>query len=518
MVKLLRILHLEDDPLDGELAVITLKAADFAWEIKRVDNGAAFEAELRAGGYDLILSDYKLPSYDGVQALEVARRLQPDCPFIFVSGTIGEEIAIEALRLGATDYVLKDRMSRLLPVVKRALQEAAEHRQRAQAEAALHASMEAQLRLLDAARVVKVAPWSIQGGRLAMSDSIRDVLGYDPSEQVTNLEELDLFIHPEDRLGFRRVSTQHSPATRSLECRMRRDDGGWVWTRWTFGSDPSQGGVVQDVTAQRRLQDQLLQAQKLESLGTLAAGIAHDFKNLLQGLGGHAELLGLRDSLTERQHHSLDAIEHAVERGRALTAKLLAFSRDEPLKKTSVDLNHLLGEVEALLRPSMGVTIRLIAHTDPTLPRTQADPHQLHQVLVNLVLNGQSAIDGSGTITLRSGRVRLEEAQAFEVLRAPGDYLYLEVEDTGRGIAPEILPRIFEPFFTTKGEKGTGLGLAVAYGIAESHGGWISCHSQVGHGTRFRIHLPLEAAPASAPPRDAPNKDKEPSGPHKAFR
>ena len=513
----LRFLHLEDDLLDAELTAHTLREAGLDCDIRRVDTAVAFEAELWAGNYDLILSDYSLPSYSGVQALELTRRLKVDWPFIFLSGTIGEEVATESLRLGATDYVLKNRMARLAPVVRRALLEAEEHRHRAQAEEALRTSAEVQQRLLEAARVVKVSPWSIQKGHLSMSESILDILGYDPSRHVKDLGGMVLFVHPEDRAGFARVSSQAGPATRSLECRMRRDDGGWVWTRWTFGADPSQGGVVQDVTAQRRLQDQLLQAQKLESLGTLAAGIAHDFKNLLQGLGGHAELLGYRDALTQRQQTSLDAILHAVERGQALTAKLLTFSRNEPLKKTSVDLGHLIHEVEALLRPSVSPSIRLVVQTAPDLPRTQADSHQLHQVLVNLVLNGQSAIEGSGTITLRTGRLNLEESQAFEVLRSPGDYLFLEVEDTGNGIAPDVLPRIFEPFFTTKGERGTGLGLSVAYGIAESHGGWIACHSQLGHGTRFRIHLPLEAAPLPPSAKD-PASDKRPSGPHKACR
>ena len=505
-MKDLRFLHLEDDPLDGELAEMALRSAGIRARVRRVDDGAGFEAQLRDGGYDLILSDYKLPSFDGVHALEMARKLRPDWPFIFVSGTMGEEIAIEALRLGATDYVLKDRISRLAPVVLRALQESAEHRQRAEAEAALRS-------LLEAARVVKVAPWSVRDGRIIFSDSIRDILGFDPTEHVRNLEGLEVFLHPEDRALFRRVATLPSLSDRILESRMRRDDGGWVWTRWTFASDIGRGGVVQDVTEHRRLQDMLAQSQKLDSLGSMAAGIAHDFKNLLQGLGGHAELLGLEDPLTDRQRRSLDAIEQAVARGRALTAKLLAFSRNEPLRKTATSLNTLVSEVETLLRPSLSAKTRLVTALDPSLPRTQADAHQLHQVLVNLVLNAEAALDGGGSITLRTGSITLSEAQAFEVLRAPGDYLYFEVEDSGRGIPPEILPRIFEPFFTTKGAKGTGLGLSVAYGIAEGHGGWIECRSRVGEGTVFRIHLPL-VAPLD-PERDA---RREPSGPHKAFR
>ena len=509
----LRFLHLEDDALDGELAAESLRRDGIEAELRRVETREAFEAELKEGAFDLILSDYKLPSFDGVRALELARSLRPECPFIFVSGTIGEEIALEAVRHGATDYVLKERMSRLGPVVRRALQEAQEQQQRAQAEQDLRNSVAIQEALLEAARIAKVAPWSLQGGRLVMADSIREILGYDPIRQVRTLRDLEVFLHAEDRGLFRRALRQPTPALRSFECRMRHSDQGWVWTRWTLGADPEQGGVIQDITEQRQLQSQLLQSQKLESLGELAAGIAHDFKNLLQAVGGHADLLSMRGPLTDRQRESLAAIDQAIERGRALTAKLLAFSRDEPLRKSQVQLNQVIEEVGGLLRPSLALTTRLVLDPAPDLPPTQADSHQLHQVLMNLVLNAQAAMDGPGSITLRTGREALDSLRAQEVLRMPGDYLLLDVEDSGKGIPPDLLPRIFEPFFTTKGEQGTGLGLSVAYGIVESHGGWIDCQSEVGKGTRFRIHLPLVSHAASGQ-----NGGRTPSGPHRAAR
>ncbi len=487
----LRYLHVEDNPLDAELAASVLEAEGFAPEWVRVDGEAAFRQALETGTFDLIISDFGLPGWDGRSALRIARLARPEWPFIFVSGTMGEEAAIEALRLGATDYVLKQRISRLAPVIRRALQEAEEHAHRRVAEEALQRAWEEQQALLGAARVVRVAPWSVREGRLVMASSIFDLLGYDPASKLKNLEALEAILHPEDRSLFKRIVGVQSAAVRSFECRMLHADGHPVWTRWTLRTEPDSEGVIQDISEHRRLQEQLVQSQKLESLGSLAAGMAHDFRNLLQAIGGHAELLAERDP-TPLQARGLETILQAVERGRALTAKLLTFSRDEPLQRSPLELDKLLQEVGGLLKPSLRGDIQLEVQSVGKLPRIMADAHQLHQVIMNMVLNAQGAMPGPGTITLRSGRYELSEERAFETFRAAGDYLFIEVEDTGRGIPPDLVARIFEPFFTTKERgKGTGLGLSVAYGIVESHGGWIECRSLVGVGTCFRILLPL---------------------------
>ncbi|HJU83920.1 MAG TPA: ATP-binding protein, partial [Holophagaceae bacterium] len=182
-------------------------------------------------------------------------------------------------------------------------------------------------------------------------------------------------------------------------------------------------------------------------------------------------------------------------------------SRDEPLQRGPVVLDQLLQEVKTLLAPSLRGDIRMEVEPGGRLPRITADAHQLHQVLMNMVLNAQGAITGPGVIVLRSGRTTLSEERAFETFRAAGDYLFIEVEDTGKGIPPEMVARIFEPFFTTKERgKGTGLGLSVAYGIVEGHGGWIECRSEVGKGTCFRILLPLARA-----------HEDTPSGPVRTF-
>lgn len=263
---------------------------------------------------------------------------------------------------------------------------------------------------------------------------------------------------------------------------------------------------MQDIGEERRLQAQLIQSQKMESMGTLAAGVAHDLRNILQAIGGHDELLARQEGLDAKAARHLEAISQAVERAQALTRKLLAFSRNEPLQRTRVDPAHLLEEVSSLLRPSLGAKTHLVVESQIRLPRAMMDPHQIHQVLVNLVLNAQAALQGEGSIILRGGRTAFTGEEEGPKRHEPGPYLFLEVADTGQGIPPEILPRVFEPFFTTKGEKGTGLGLSVAYGIAQAHGGWIDCESTQGKGTRFVLFLPLQT-----------DESEEPSGPHPAY-
>jgi nitrogen-specific signal transduction histidine kinase/FixJ family two-component response regulator len=487
----LRYLHLEDNPLDAELAASVLEAEGFTPDWVRVDGEPAFKNALETGSFDLIISDFGLPGWDGRSALRLARLARPEWPFIFLSGTIGEEAAIEGVRLGATDYVLKQRISRLAPVIRRALLEAEEHAHRRVAEEALQHAWEEQQALLGAARVVRVAPWSVRDGRLVIASSVVDLLGYNPAAKFKDLEALEIILHPDDRSLFTRMVGTHSAAVRTFECRMTHADGHPVWTRWTLRTQPDCEGVIQDITEHRQLQEQLVQSQKLESLGTLAAGVAHDFKNLLQAIGGHAELLAMRDP-TPLQARGLETILQAVERGRALTAKLLTFSRDEPLQRMPLELDHLLQEVRTLLKPSLRGDIRLEVESPGRLPRIMADAHQLHQVLMNMVLNAQGAMPGPGSITLRCGRFVLSEERAFETFRAAGDYLFIEVEDTGKGIPADMVAKVFEPFFTTKAPgQGTGLGLSVAYGIVERHGGWIECRSQIGVGTCFRILLPL---------------------------
>ncbi|HTL97939.1 MAG TPA: ATP-binding protein [Holophagaceae bacterium] len=375
-----------------------------------------------------------------------------------------------------------------------------------QVEEALQASLLHQARLLESARQVRAACWLLEAGQWVFTDSIEAILGDRPGPRGIDQETFLARVHPEERAFFSHALTGRGPKLRTFDCRMRHAAGTWIWTRWSLAQDPAQGGVIQDISEERTLRAQLLQSQKMESMGAMAAGVAHDFRNVLQAVSGHEELLLRRLKGDEAAMQHLDAISHAVERAQALIKKLLAFSRNEPLQQSLVEPAGLLQEICGLLRPSLGTRVRLLLELKTRLPRTLMDPNQVHQILVNLILNAKAALQGEGTIFLRASRAVLPEGESAAEHHSPASYLRLEVADTGPGIPPEVLPRIFEPFFTTKGEQGTGLGLSVAYGIAQAHGGWIDCESAPGQGTCFTLFLP---APAQA--------SEEPSGPHPAF-
>jgi hypothetical protein len=269
--------------------------------------------------------------------------------------------------------------------------------------------------------------------------------------------------------------------------------------------------TVVDITARKAAEEQLLQAQKMESVGRLAGGIAHDFNNMLSAIRGYAELL--RDDLSSGQaldeasiRESVEAIHGAADRAAGLTAQLLAFSRQQVLAPRVLDPRRTIRGLEPMLRRLIGEQIRLVLRLDPSTGLILADPGQLDQIVVNLVVNARDAIDGAGTVTIETSSATFSEpyaAEHFEVL--PGHYVMLAVSDTGAGIERAVREHIFEPFFTTKERgRGTGLGLATIYGIVKQTGGHIWLYSEPGHGTTFKLYFPL-AEGAIEQERSAPD-------------
>jgi two-component system cell cycle sensor histidine kinase/response regulator CckA len=247
--------------------------------------------------------------------------------------------------------------------------------------------------------------------------------------------------------------------------------------------------VMVDVTERRELATRLLHSQKMEAVGQLAGGIAHDFNNLLTVILGFANRLAAR--LDEGAGSELMEIRQAAERAAALTHQLLAFSRRQPHATELVDVNVLVSSVEQMVRRLIGEDIRLTitASAEPAL--VEADPGQLEQVLVNLVVNARDALSVGGEIRIAVSTVDANDARSDQLEHLPGDHIVLSVSDTGTGMSEETVARIFEPFFTTKEQgKGTGLGLATVYGIVEQAGGRIAVASEQGRGTQFTISLP----------------------------
>jgi PAS domain S-box-containing protein len=278
--------------------------------------------------------------------------------------------------------------------------------------------------------------------------------------------------------------------------------------------------IVRDVTERRHLQQQLTQAQKVEAIGRLAGGIAHDFNNLLTAINGYAELVKRALDPRDPLFRQVDQIAKAGQRAAGLTRQLLAFSRKQVLEPRVLDVNGVVKNLEPMLRRIVGEDVEIETVLADDLSHVRADPEQLGQVLMNLVVNARDAMPRGGTLTIETRRVARIAIETRNVALgsdyvarrpevSPGPYVLLAVTDTGTGMSPETLSHLFEPFFSTKGELGTGLGLATSYGIVRQSGGFIYAYSELGVGTTFKVYLPCtEAAPevVAAPEAPAPGR------------
>ena len=347
-----------------------------------------------------------------------------------------------------------------------------------------------------------------------ISLGVETVTGYPASDFVGNrVRSYGSIVEAADQ---ERVWTSVQTAVQThrsyvVEYRIRHASGAirWLWEKGIGiekdGQVVALEGFATDVTERRRageerrrLQAQLLQAQKMESIGRLAGGVAHDFNNLLTVILGYSDML-LSDSLTTAQRGDLEQVRKAGDRARALTSQLLAFSRKQILEIRRVNLNQVITDFSQMLSRLIGEQIAVQTELDPALGWVDADPSQITQVLLNLAVNARDAMPRGGTLTLRTANLSLDgnEGQTGFSL-PPGEYVRLEVTDTGCGMDEETQKHVFEPFFTTKEVgRGSGLGLATVYGIVQQHGGHVWFHSRAGEGTTFLVCLPRAAAVAT---------------------
>ena len=356
-----------------------------------------------------------------------------------------------------------------------------------------------------------IAVVDINGHRLYNSPSYQKILGYSPEElQETSAHEQ---IHPED-LALVHDAAKEAQQTgfgRRIEYRMRHKDGTWRYLESTASAIRDDNGTIEklvivnrDITARHRLENQFRQAQKMEAVGRLSGGIAHDFNNLLGVIIGYSEILTEGLSLADPMRENVDEILKAGRRAASLTRQLLAFSRQQVLEPKALDLNEVVSDTERMLRRLVGEDIYFTTHLQNPLGTVKADPGQVEQVLMNLVVNARDAMPEGGHLVIETANVELDHVfvSRYSFPFKPGSYVLLTVSDTGVGMDAETQTHIFEPFFTTKGkDKGTGLGLATVYGIIKQSGGYIEVLSERGSGSIFKIYLPQiqEAAQRSSP-------------------
>jgi PAS domain S-box-containing protein len=384
---------------------------------------------------------------------------------------------------------------------------------RKQAETALRVSEE-RFRLITRATHDVIWDFDVTAGELFLSENLLSVYGYDAATIASGRDLWRERLHPEDRdrvIANITAALAGTGATWSDEYRFLRADGapanvidrGFI-IRDDSGAAVRMVGSMMDVTEQRRLDDRLRQAQKLEAVGLLTGGIAHDFNNLLTVILGGSEVLA--EEIADEELRSLAEMTiTAARRGAELTNRLLAFARRQPLAPRRVDLGELAQGLEGLLRRTLSEAIEIRVTTRARLWPTEIDPGQLENAVLNLAINARDAMPAGGRLTIETANAVLDEAYAATAPdAAPGEYVMVAVSDTGTGMAPETLARVFEPFFTTKeAGRGSGLGLSMVYGFARQSGGHVRIYSELGQGTTVRMYFPRAADRTAAAPEDA---------------
>jgi two-component system cell cycle sensor histidine kinase/response regulator CckA len=498
MEKSLRVLVVEDSVDDAQLLLREIERGGYAVEHQRVESAAEMGRLLKEFTWDIVISDYSMPKFNAIQALEVLKASGLDLPFIIVSGTIGEDVAVSAMRGGAHDYLLKGKLKKLIPVIQRELRDASEREGRRRADAAFRQSEARNRDLVENARDI-IYEHDLDGNYTSSNKAGEQITGY--SREETLKLNIAQTVAPE-YLEKAREMLQRKIAGESVtayEVEVIAKDGSRVAvevnTRLVFQNGIPVGvqGIARDVTERKKLEEQLRQAQKLEAVGQLAGGIAHDFNNLLTVIIGFGDLALARIGEEDPLRKHLLEIKKAGDRATALTRQLLAFSRKQVLQPRIIDLTETLANIDKMLQRLIGEDIQLVTILDPSLGKVMADPGQIEQVIMNLAVNARDAMPKGGNLTIETKNVFLDEAYSRQhVSIKPGPFVMLAVSDTGHGMDSATQAHIFEPFFTTKEHgKGTGLGLSMVYGIVKQSGGNIWVYSEPAHGTTFKIYLPL---------------------------
>jgi PAS domain S-box-containing protein len=520
----IRVLIVEDSASDAALEVRMLEAADHRVTYAVVEDAAAMKAALAEQVFDIVLADVRLPQFDALGALSVLEASGRDIPLIVVSGSIGDETAVELMRAGANDYVPKERLPRLAFAVERALVDAEDRRKRKQAQEALR------LARFSIDHASDYTFWIDSEGRyIDASESALVRLGYSRYELLTmSIFDITVGLSPEEWPD--RWRTLRDQGSFTFEKQYRTSTGELFPAEISSTVFESEGlgcclAIVRDITTRKQAEEQRLalehqvqHSQKLESLGVLAGGIAHDFNNILTSILGNAELILTELSPFAPIRGNLLEITAASRRAAALCRQMLAYSGRGQFVIEPIDLGALVEEMLDLLKSAISKHAVLNLRLQEKLPLLEGDPSQLGQVVLNLVINASEAIgEHDGVISVSTGTREcsaeyLRKSYAHED-STPGLYLALEVSDTGSGMDTETQARLFEPFFTTK-LTGRGLGLSAVLGIVRGHKGALALESKLGRGTTFTVLLPASKAEAGAALRktSSPMADRQTGG------
>jgi len=526
-----RILIVDDERHNRQLLEVMLKPEGFV--LLSAASGEEALALVEREPPDLILLDIMMPGMDGYQVTgKIKGNLHTkNIPVIIVTALDDRDARMLALGAGAEDCLTK-------PVDRAELCMRVRNLLRLKAYGDYHNKYSLMLEgevgsrtadLVESERLYRstfdAAPVGIvhvglDGRWLRINQRLCDLLGYAHEElqrighELMQAEEVE-----GEAEAFRQMAVGTLDRYVVDEKRFRRQDGGFVWARVNMSVHRDSAGqpqhfikVIEDITDRRTLEAQVRQANKMDAIGRLASGVAHDFNNLLTVILGFAEILTSDGTIANQHEKDLGEIIKAAQRATALTKQLLAFSRQQVLHATPLDVNRIITEMTGMLGRLIGEHIEVALALASNLSLALADRSQLEQVVMNLVVNARDAMPSGGSVTIETADVELENSSFHDETIMKGQYVMLAITDTGDGMTKETQRRLFEPFFTTKETgKGTGLGLSTTYGIVKQSKGYIWVYSEPGRGTTFKVYLPcsardvsLEAAASIAPVAVAP--------------
>jgi PAS domain S-box-containing protein len=501
----IRILYMEDDPGLARLFRKRLERAGYVVDL--APDGEEGLTMYETGSYDVLAVDQVMPVREGLEVIRILSSRGPMPPIVMVTGTGSEEIAVEAMKLGASDYVVKDvdggYLDLLPTVIEQALRRHRLAEEKQQAEEALRVS-EARYRSLFDGVPTGLYRTTPEGKILDANPALVEMLGLESREALLSANTADFYADAEDREQWKALMEKEG-SVRGFELQMRRSDGTLIWVRENTQADRDADGRVryydgnmEDITERKMLEIQLREAQKMRTVGQLAGGIAHNYNNLLTVIQGNTQLVLMAVREDERLRDGLDEVLKASKRAARLTAQLLTFGRQERTEFSLLDLNTVIHNVLEKLNRLLGENISLFTDLEPRLSTTEEDVDNIERIIENLVVNAREAMPEGGEITIATENVRVDRKYCAAHPEAQrGRFVCLSVRDTGVGMSKDSLGRIFEPFFSTKDfSEGAGLGLSVVYGIVRPHGGWIAVESAPGEGALFKVYLPAVSVKA----------------------
>ncbi|MBN1407892.1 MAG: response regulator [Calditrichaceae bacterium] len=539
-----------DDKKDNRYFLETLLKGN-GYEISSAENGRQALELLDNDTYDLVISDILMPVMDG---FELCRRIKENeklnrIPFIFYTATYTEKRDIElGMSLGASKFLIKPQEPDvILKIIKDTISDAQSEKIETgkvnmdnnneifklynerlviklekkmlelEKEVQSRQKIENEVRML--AHAIQsisecVSVTNMDGNILFVNDSFIKIYGYskddligksvDIIQSANNPQELLETINKQTLNGgwkgeFIHKKKDGAEIPVSLSTSLMRDENNQKMAIISVSSD---------ISDRRELEEQFRQTQKMEAIGRLAGGVAHDFNNLLTVINGYSELILRNMKGDDPIYRQLVEIDKAGQRAASLTRQLLAFSRKQVLQPVVLDIKNIMTNLDKMLHRLLSENIELTTLFDPELGYIKADPGQIEQVILNLVINARDAMPLGGKLTIEIRNIIFEELFYWEDQKIePGTYLMLSISDTGEGMDQKTVAQIFEPFFTTKKEEGTGLGLSTVYGIVKQSGGFINVYSEISEGSVFKIYFPCVKEPAADLSKKIRNSD-----------